>query len=118
METLQQVRPEHLNHYGFLFGGYMLMWVDEAAWIAASLERPDCHFVTIGMEKVEFRHKVQEGSILMLSVQRSRVGRTSVTYQVDVICRHAAGHERSEESVFSNQVTMVRVDEAGEKIPL
>ena len=29
METLQQVRPEHLNHYGYLFGGYMLMWVDE-----------------------------------------------------------------------------------------
>lgn len=118
METLQQVRPEHLNHYGFLFGGYMLMWVDEAAWIAASLERPDCHFVTIGMEKVEFRHKVQEGSILMLSVERRRVGRTSVTYQVDVFCRQAAGHEKSEEPVFSNQVTLVRVDEAGEKTPL
>ncbi|MCF6313584.1 MAG: acyl-CoA thioesterase [Verrucomicrobiales bacterium] len=118
METLQLVRPEHLNHYGFLFGGYMLMWVDEAAWIAASLERPDCHFVTIGMEKVEFRHKVQEGSILMLSVQQSRVGKTSVTYQVDVTCRHDAGHEKSAESVFSNQVTMVRVDEAGEKMQL
>lgn len=118
METLQQVRPEHLNHHGFLFGGYMLMWVDEAAWIAASLDRPDCHFVTVGMEKVEFRHKVQKGSILMFSIIESRVGRTSVTYQVDVTCRHAAGHEKSAEPVFSNQVTMVRVDEGGAKIPL
>lgn len=118
METLQQVRPEHLNHYGFLFGGYMLMWVDEAAWIAASLDRPEYHFVTVGMEKVEFHHKVQEGSILMLSVNEVKVGRTSVTYQVDVTCRYAAGHERSAEPVFSNQVTMVRVDGEGNKIPL
>lgn len=118
METLQQVRPEHLNHYGYLFGGYMLMWVDEAAWIAASLDYPDCQFVTIGMEKVEFRHKVQKGSILMLSVNEVKAGRTSVTYQVNVTCRYAAGHEKSSEPVFSNQVTMVSVDEEGNKAPL
>lgn len=118
METLQQVRPEHLNHYGFLFGGYMLMWVDEAAWIAASLERPDCHFVTVGMEKVEFHHKVQEGSILKFVVEEVKVGRTSVTYQVDVACLQTAGHAGSSEPVFSNQVTMVRVDGDGNKIPL
>lgn len=96
----------------------MLMWVDEAAWIAASLDRPECHFVTVGMEKVEFRHKVQQGSILMFSINEVRAGRTSVTYQVDVTCRHAAGHERSPEPVFSNQVTMVRVDDEGDKTPL
>ena len=118
METLQQVRPEHLNHYGYLFGGHMLMWVDEAAWIAASLDRPDCQFVTIGMEKVEFRRKVQKGSILMFTINESRVGKTSVTYQVDVTCRYAAGHEKSAESVFSNQVTMVSVDGEGNKSPL
>lgn len=107
-----------MNHYGSLFGGYMLMWVDEAAWIAASLDRPDCHFVTVGMDKVEFHHRVQEGSILKLAVEEVKVGRTSVTYQVDVVCLQTAGHEGSPEPVFSNQVTMVRVDTDGNKIAL
>lgn len=96
----------------------MLMWVDEAAWIAASLDRPECQFVTVGMEKVVFRHKVQKGSILMFSIIESKVGRTSVTYQVDVTCRYAAGHKKSAEPVFSNQVTMVSVDADGNKVPL
>ena len=27
------VLPEHLNHYGYLFGGNMLKWADEYSWI-------------------------------------------------------------------------------------
>ncbi len=68
MENHKLVLPEHLNHYGFLLGGYLLMWVDEIAWIAASLEFPDCLFVTVGMAKVEFQKSVREGSILRLPV--------------------------------------------------
>ena len=29
------VLPQYLNHYGFLFGGHLLKWVDEYAYIAA-----------------------------------------------------------------------------------
>ena len=29
MESYKVVRPEHLNHYGYLFGGFLLKWVDE-----------------------------------------------------------------------------------------
>jgi len=36
MESYKLVLPEHLNHYGYLFGGNMLKWVDEISWIAAS----------------------------------------------------------------------------------
>ena len=36
MESYKVVRPEHLNHFGHLFGGCLLKWVDEIAWIAAS----------------------------------------------------------------------------------
>ena len=52
METHRLVLPEDLNHFGFLFGGRLLAWVDEACWIAASLDYPNCLFVTIGMDKV------------------------------------------------------------------
>ena len=30
MENYNLVRQEHLNHNGYLFGGQMLMWIDEA----------------------------------------------------------------------------------------
>ncbi len=110
MENHKLVLPEHLNHYGFLFGGYLLMWVDEIAWIAASLEHPDCLFVTVGMDKVEFRKSVRQGSILRFETKRTRQGNTSVTYRVEVI--------RQNETIFSTDVTLVHVDETGKKRPI
>ncbi len=64
MENHKLVLPEYLNHFGFLFGGYLLKWVDEYAWIAASLDYPGSNFVTIAMDKVEFRKSVRKGTIL------------------------------------------------------
>jgi len=31
MNQYKLALPEHLNHYGYLFGGNMLKWVDEYA---------------------------------------------------------------------------------------
>ena len=70
METHRLVLPADLNQYGYLFGGQLLSWVDEASWIAASLDYPDCKFVTVGMDKVEFRHSVREGTILSIHSER------------------------------------------------
>ena len=38
MMTYRLVMPEDMNHYGFLFGGKMLMWIDEVAGVAAFAE--------------------------------------------------------------------------------
>ena len=126
MEHHLLVRPEHLNQYGFLFGGYLLMWVDETAWIAASLDFPGCRFVTVAMNRVEFRHNVRSGSLLKLDIRRVRQGTTSVDYQVDV---SRAGSEGASplgqsggaaigEEIFSTTVSFVRVDETGRKLAL
>ncbi|MEC9094334.1 MAG: hotdog domain-containing protein [Planctomycetota bacterium] len=113
MQNFKLVLPEHLNHYGFLFGGYLLKFVDEVAWIAASLEYPDFNFVTIGMDKVEFRKSVRQGTILRFHSTKTRVGNTSVTFLVEVYrdTRESSEHEL----VFSTSVTMVRVNETGDK---
>ncbi len=111
METHRLVLPEDLNHYGFLFGGRLLRWVDEASWIAASLDYPGCRFVTIAMDKVEFRHSVREGTILSIHSERSHLGRTSVTYEVRVRLGKFTGGA----PVFSTHVTFVNVDEEGRK---
>ena len=58
MDAYTLVRTEHLNHNGKLFGGQLLKWVDEYAWLAAAKEFPCNILVTRAMEHIEFRHTV------------------------------------------------------------
>ncbi len=109
--THHLVLPEDLNQYGHLFGGRLLSWVDEASWIAASLDFPECQFVTIGMNKVEFRHAIQEGAILTILSELLNQGKTSVTYSVNVY----RGKVTQSESLFSTDITFVNVDAEGVK---
>lgn len=116
VENYKLVLPQHLNQYGYLFGGNLLQWADETAWIAASLDYPGCTFVTIAMDRVEFRKSVKEGAVLRMHVEKSRVGNTSVQYTVNIFSW--LSKTGSEEPVFSTNVTFVRVDEQGRKEPL
>lgn len=119
MENHKLVLPEHLNQHGYLFGGYLLQWVDECSWIAASLEYPGCSFVTVGMDKVEFRKSVRQGTILALRVDRVKAGNTSVQYAVKVTRDTGdTGGAGERDVVFTTNVTFVRVDDQGRKTPL
>jgi acyl-CoA hydrolase len=113
METHRLVLPGDLNHYGFLFGGRLLAWIDEASWIAASLDYPHCQFVTKAMDTVAFHHSVREGTILRITCEREREGNTSVAYSVSVIDENAGPHV-----IFSTRVTFVSVDDSGNKRPI
>ncbi|MFC5049902.1 acyl-CoA thioesterase [Rubritalea spongiae] len=114
METHRLVLTEDLNQYGFLFGGRLLSWVDEAGFIAASNDFPNARFVTIGMSKVEFRKSVKNGSVVRIVVERSKMGRTSVCYRVDIY----STKEPERGVIFATEITYVNVDETGEKLPL
>lgn len=110
METHRLVLPGDLNHYGFLFGGRLLAWIDEASWIAANLDYPHCQFVTVAMDTVEFHHSVRDGTILRISCGLAREGNTSATYAVTVVDERAGTA-----AIFSTQVTFVSVDDTGKK---
>jgi acyl-CoA hydrolase len=116
MENYKLVLPQHLNHYGYLFGGYLLQWVDETAWIAATFDYPCCRFVTIGMDSVEFRRSIRQGTILRIDARRGRHGNTSVQYGVEVFSGDIESGSR--EVVFSTTITFVRIDENGKKLLL
>ena len=55
MDNYILVRPEHLNHYSFLFGGYLLKWVDEFSWLCATRDYPGSSLVTVGLDQVVFK---------------------------------------------------------------
>lgn len=116
MQSHKLVMPEDLNHYGYLFGGNLLKWVDELSWMAASSDYPGFRFVTLAMDRVEFRKSVHSGAILVLKAERSRCGVTSVGYDVEVFRKRL--ESGGEEKVFSTTVTLVRVDRRGRKTPL
>ena len=116
MDNFVLVRPEHLNHFGRLFGGALLKWVDEFAWLVASRDFAHCRLVTIAMDRVVFKHPVTSGAILRFRIQRTRQGESSVTYSVEVFADEPGAD--AERSVFATHVTFVRVDEEGRKCPL
>lgn len=113
MDHYKIVLPADLNDYGSLFGGTLLKWIDEIAYIHVSLDFPQRHFVTIGLDNVEFRHPIRKGQILRFRCTQTRLGNTSVTYLVEVF--RARYQTDEEEEVFKNHITFVCVDEHGNK---
>lgn len=113
MEHYKIVLPADLNDYGNLFGGTLLKWVDEIAYIRVSLDLPGQHFVTIGLDNVEFKHPIREGQILRFRCQQIRLGNTSVTYNVKVY--GARYNIESEAVLFENNISFVCVDKQGQK---
>ncbi len=115
MKNYQLVITEHLNHYGYLFGGTLLKWVDESAYICARLDYPGRIFVTAGMDKVDYKKQVELGSILLFNVEKIRTGRTSITYAVTA---SEAGSGDENQDIFSTSVTFVCIDRDGNKQPI
>lgn len=116
MEHYKIVLPADLNDYGNLFGGALLKWLDEIAYIRVSLDFPGLHFVTIGLDNVEFKHPIREGQILRFHCAQTRVGRTSVSYNVKV---YGARYDVESEAVlFENNISFVCVDKNGQKMAI
>ena len=116
MDTYAIVRPEHLNHHGYLFGGALLKWIDEYAWLVASRDFTGCTLVTIGMDEIVFKKRIISGSILRFQIKKQKKGVSSVKYKVDVFADEQGASE--EKWVFTTTITFVRLDENGEKMAL
>ena len=116
MEHYKLIMPEHLNHHGFLYGGYMLKWIDELAYITANQEFPGRNFLTIALDNVIFRKAVKVGEIIRFSVERVKLGTTSVQYNVRAYgTRYNA---QPDEVLFETRITFVSVDNEGKKKPI
>ncbi|MBI3828642.1 MAG: acyl-CoA thioesterase [Planctomycetes bacterium] len=104
-ESTLLVRPEHLNHHGSLFGGRLLEWLDEQAYIAA-ITRLDyrANLVTVAIDDVEFHEQVHKGSVLRFRSLLVHVGRTSLTVHTEV------ARMPSEQKIFEAYVTFVALD--------
>jgi len=106
--------PKDTNQYGTIFGGVILSYIDQAGFVQA--RRHGQHrWVTVAMDRVEFRHPVHLGDVVNFYARTARTGRTSVTVEVEVEAeRYTSGQVVG---VTAARLTMVAVDKSGKAIP-
>jgi acyl-CoA thioesterase YciA len=100
--------PKHTNPHGTIFGGVLLANIDMAGAIAARREillrggNPKASFVTVALNRVEFRKPVFVGDVVKFQTTLVKIGRTSVTMRIDVIAERGTEtvHVTEAEAVF------------------
>jgi acyl-CoA hydrolase len=90
---LEMVFPDHTNHLGTLFGGQALAWMDKAAFIVASRHARRV-VVTARSEEVNFRVPVRTGQLVELVASVVRVGRSSMTVEVEMTAEDPLSGDR------------------------
>lgn len=100
--------PKDTNPHGTIFGGVLLANIDMAGAIAARREvqlrggNPRASFVTVALNRVEFKKPVLVGDVVRFQTTLVRLGRTSITMRIDVIAERGAEtiHVTEAEAVF------------------
>jgi acyl-CoA hydrolase len=115
MQHRKIILPEFLNDQGSLFGGNLLKWVDEFAYITANLDFPGNRFVTIALDEVVFKKPIREGEILCFDIGQIKKGTSSVTYEVKVIGEKYAAQDPQlkGQPLFQTRIVFVNVDANG-----
>src|SRR5690554_5136477 len=73
------VMPNDLNFAGSLFGGRILEWIDEEAYIFASCQLDERSLVTKHIGAISFEASAYKGDVVEFGLDIKNVGRTSVS---------------------------------------
>lgn len=82
--------PRDTNPTGTIFGGVILSYIDMAGSIAAQREvallggQAGLAFVTVAINRVEFKKPVLVGDVIRFMTTCGRIGRTSITMHINV----------------------------------
>lgn len=109
--------PKDTNAFGTIFGGVILSHIDLASAVEA--RRHGAHrYVTKAMREVEFHAPVFVGDIISFHTSTVRVGRTSVTVQVNVEAERWGAGQGETVPVTQAEVVLVAVDATGQPTPV
>jgi acyl-CoA hydrolase len=110
ISTFEVVFPSMVNQFGTLFGGIALQWMDRAAWIC-STRFVRKTMVTVASDRTEFKHPVRQGELVELCARISKIGKTSVTVDVELYSEHPLTGKRM--LATKGHFVMVAIDEHG-----
>ncbi len=109
--------PKDTNPSGNIFGGWIMSQIDIAGSLAArdlNVER----VVTVAVNSLEFKEAVKVGDILSCYAKVIKVGKTSITTQIEVNAERSHDGIRRCLHVTSAVITYVNVDKEGTKLPI
>ena len=75
----KMVAAKDLNSNGSLFGGRLLAWIDEEAFIFTTCQLKDPSVVTRYISNIEFLSTARIGDIVEIGMEVVDMGRTSIT---------------------------------------
>ena len=108
--------PKDSNASGDIFGGWIMAQADIAGHVPA-VERAGGRVTTVAVNRFEFRRPVFMGDLVSCYARVLRVGRSSMTVEVQVFAQRHPTH-RECVKVTEAILTYVAVDERGRPRPV
>ncbi len=106
--------PRDANPYGNIFGGVILSYIDQAAFIEAR-EHGMHRWVTASVNRVDFLAPVRIGDVVEFFTRTHKTGTSSVEVGIRVEANRYATHDKV--LVTEAVLTMVAVNATGKPIP-
>ena len=106
------IRAAYLNHYGRLFGGHLLMWIDELAGIVAT-RHCNATVTTAAVDNLQFQAPAFTGDTVVLQGMVTYVGRSSMEIKVDTYVEALDGTRKMINRAY---IDMVAIDNDGKPI--
>lgn len=108
-EQVYQVRPEHLNGAGRLFGGKLMEWIDELAGLVG-IRHSQRDVVTASVDNLKFIRGAYLKDLIALVGRVTFVGKTSMEVRVDTYVESLDGTRKPINRAY---LTLVAVDADG-----
>ncbi len=112
IEQVYQVRPEHLNGAGRLFGGKLMEWIDELAGLVG-IRHAQQDVITASVDNLKFIRGAYLKDLLVLIGRVTFVGRTSMEVRVDTYIESLDGIRKPINRAY---LTLVAVDKDGNPV--
>ncbi len=112
---MQVMSPFDANHYGYVHGGSIMRYVDEAAFVSAT-RHARRNVVTACIDHFDFVNPVHLGDLLILKASVNFVGHTSMEVGVRIEAEDTVKGETK--FVGRAYVTMVALDDLGKPTPV
>ncbi|KDD72548.1 hypothetical protein H632_c3203p1 [Helicosporidium sp. ATCC 50920] len=80
----QLILPQHANSIGITFGGWVMRWMEQCAWIAASRVARGAYLLTASLDTLAFLSPTRVGDILYVEAQATAIFGSSAELLISV----------------------------------
>jgi acyl-CoA thioesterase YciA len=111
------VMPAHTNSLGVMHGGWMMSWMDMAAWVvAARAVAPDQTVFFKAANDLVWSGPIRAGEVCDITARLTKVGRTSLTVELTATAEDPVA--KTKRDVCRAMFTMVTADADGAAAPV